>query len=293
VTRHEFHQPRSWDEAINLLANLGPEAKPLAGGTDLMIQMHRSLISPKHLVSLVNIPDWRYIQINGDVRLGAGVTFRQIEQASELPDEFKALKEAACQVGGVQVRNVATLAGNLGNASPAADSAPPLMVLDARCTIRSPDGERNAAISDLFLGPGETTLDSAELITEVLIPAPSGYSGSIFLKAGRRKAMELSIVGVAVRLTLEPETHRCEEARIALGAVAPTPIRIEEAEQILEGDVVSEANILRASQIVTDTIKPITDVRASADFRRYLAGEMVKKGLRDCIVVRNSKVKSI
>lgn len=276
----DYHTPHSWEQAVGLLQEKGPQARPLAGGTDLMILIERGQLTPAHLISLDRIPGWGDLRLNGDLRLGAGTTYRQLERRLAPDGPYAALVEAAGQIGGVQVRNVATVAGNFCNASPAADAVPPLLVMDASILLQGPSGGREVPADGFVQGPGETILGAAELVTEIRVPALPAGTTTCFLKAGRRAAMEISIVGVAARLTLIEGV--CRTARIALGAVAPTPLRAREAESMLEGRPVTQAAVRSAARAAAQAARPISDVRASADYRRYLSEIMVRKALELC-----------
>ena len=279
----EYHAPGSWDEAIALMVEYGPDARPLAGGTDLLIQLERRRISPHHVISLTRIPGWHALTLNGDLTLGAGVTYRQLEKMPALFTKHTALVEASRQIGGVQVRNVATVAGNFCNASPAADAVLPLLALDAVLRLRGPNGERTVPADTFITGPNQTVLTTGELLREIAVSALPERTATVFLKAGRRRAMEISMVATAVRLTLAPDSDRCQTARIAVGAVAPAPLRIREAETLLEGQRLTPDLIREAAQLALQAIAPISDVRASADYRRHLTSVMVRQALAQCL----------
>ena len=203
MSRFEYHQPESLRDAIALAARFGEEASFLAGGTDLMVQIERGRIAPRHVVGLHRVPGLAGIEANGRIGLGAGVTHRAIERAPALGGALRCLIEGAEVIGGHQVRNVATVGGNLANASPAADLVPCLLALDGTVRLVGPGGERELPIERFLLGPNRTARRPDELLTLVSLPAPPAHSSSAFLKAGRRRAMEISVVCVAARLTLD------------------------------------------------------------------------------------------
>ena len=279
----EYHAPGSWDEAVALMIEFGPDARPMAGGTDLMIQLERRQIAPRHVISLARIPHWDTLIMNGDLTLGAGTTYRQLEKKPLLSGKYKALIDAARQIGGVQVRNVATVAGNFCNASPAADAVLPLLVMDTVLRLYGPHGERAVPAEEFITGPNRTVLAASELLREIHVPALPEHTATMFLKAGRRRAMEISIVGTAVRLTLTPDGNVCQSARIAVGAVAPTPLRARDAETMLEGQHLTPDLIREAARCAVQATAPISDVRASADYRRHLIGIMVRQALEQCL----------
>ena len=283
MSRFEYHEPESLRDAVALAARFGPEARFLAGGTDLIVQIERARIAPRHVIGLRRVPGLTGIEVNGRVTLGARVTHRALERAPELAGAFRCLVEGAEVIGGHQVRNVATVGGNLANASPAADLVPGLLVLDGAVTLVGPDGERELPIERFLLGPNQTARRPDELLTRVSLPALPARAATAFLKAGRRRAMEISVVCVAARLTLDASLERCLEARIALGSVAPTAVRAHRAERALEGQPVGPEAFRRASEAAQAACRPIDDVRASAAFRRHLVGVLVRRALARCL----------
>lgn len=283
MSRFEYHQPESLPDAVALAARFGAEASFLAGGTDLMVQIERGRVAPRHVIGLHRVPGLAGIEANGRIVLGAGVTHRAIEREPALGGALRCLVEGAEVIGGHQVRNVATVGGNLANASPAADLVPCLLALDGTVRLVGPGGERELPLERFLLGPNRTARRPDELLTRVSLPAPPAHSSSAFLKAGRRRAMEISVVCVAARLTLDASRERCLEARIALGAVAPTTIRAREAERALEGRPVGGEAFERAAAAAREACRPIDDVRASAAFRRHLVGVLVRRALDRCV----------
>lgn len=279
----EYHEPVSVAEAVELGARFGPDGRFLAGGTDLIIQMRRGKVAPRHVVTLHRVPGLDAIEANGHVRLGALVTHRAIERCAAFHGGLRALVEGAEVVGGHQVRNVGTVGGNVVNASPAADVVPVLLTLDATVACVGADGERTVALEQFLVGPGQTVRRPGELITAVDFAPLSERSATAFLKAGRRRAMEISVVCVAARLTLDAGGERCVEARIALGAVAPTTWRAREAEQALEGRVIGREALREAGRVAAADCRPISDVRASARYRQVLVETLVPRALARCV----------
>jgi carbon-monoxide dehydrogenase medium subunit len=275
--------PETYDEACRVLDEFSTRAKILAGGTDLMIQMERGQRNPEVLVSLDRIPGWDALHTQDGVHMGAGTSYRQLEKSLPASGPYAALIEASRQVGGIQVRNVATVAGNLCNASPAADSVPPLLVMDASLTVTGLAGTRSIPVYEFITGRGQTVLASAEILTQIDIPALPQRTSTVFLKAGRRRAMEISFVSVAARITLADDGETIQTARIALGAVAPTPIRVPAAEQLLEGERLSAEMIKHAARLAVQATDPISDVRASAEYRRHLVEVMVQRAIEACL----------
>ena len=278
----EYHEPTSVREAVALGARYGADARFLAGGTDLLIQIRRGQLLPRHVVSLHRVPGLDAIEINGMVTLGARVTHRRLERATQLRGGLQALIESAEVVGGHQIRNVATVGGNIVNASPAADVVPVLLALDAEVTCLGPDGERTLPLEGFASAPGATARRADELLTSVRFHRLPPHSATAFLKAGRRRAMEIALVCVAVRLTLDASRERCLEARIALGAVAPTALRARAAERGLQGRPLTAEALREAARAAAGEARPISDVRASARYRASLVATLVERALARC-----------
>jgi carbon-monoxide dehydrogenase medium subunit len=279
----EYHEPASLSEAVDLGARFGADARFLAGGTDLIIQMRRRKISPRHIVSLHRVPGLDTIEANGAVRLGALVTHRALERHPAFHGRLRALVEGAEVVGGHQVRNAGTVGGNIVNASPAADVVPVLLVLDAAVTCVGPEGERTLALDDFLVRPGETRRRADEVLTAITFAGLAPQSATAFLKAGRRKAMEISVVCVAAQVTLDAGGERCVQARIALGAVAPRTWRARDAERVLENQPLTPGTLREAGRVAAAGCQPISDVRASGRYRRLLVETMVQRALSRCV----------
>ena len=279
----EYHEPTSLAEAVDLGARFGADGRFLAGGTDLIIQIRRGKLHLRHVVGLHRVPGLDGIDTNGSVTLGALVTHRALERHSAFQGHLRALVEGAEVVGGHQVRNVGTVGGNIVNASPAADVTPVLLALDTTVTCVGPAGERTLPLDGFLVSPGQTALRPGELLTGLRFSALPGRSATAFLKAGRRKAMEISVVCVAARLTLDAAGERCAEARIALGAVAPTTRRARAAEQALEGRAPTPDALRDAGRIAAGESQPISDVRASARYRTLIVETLVTRALARCL----------
>ena len=283
MSRFDYHQPESLADAVDLAARFGGQASFLAGGTDLIVQIERGRVAPRHVIGLGRVPGLVGIEVNGRITLGARVTHRAIEQTPALAGPLRCLVEGAEVIGGHQVRNVATVGGNLVNASPAADLVPCLLALDGVVTLMGPGGEREVPIERFLLGPNRTARRPDELVTRVDLPALPPRAATAFLKAGRRRAMEIAVVCVAARLTLDATLERCLEARVVLGAVAPTAVRAHAAERLLEGQPVGGEAFRRAAEAAQEACRPIDDVRASAGFRQHLVGVLVRRALDRCV----------
>ncbi len=277
--RFEYFAPASLNEALSLLKGRSDGVKLLAGGTDLLVQMKEAGRHPTAVVSLHKLSELKTIESNGGgLRIGAGVDMLAIASSSIVQERYTALSDGASVVGSHQTRNMATIGGNVCNAAPSADTTPGLVVLGAIAEIVGPDGKRNVPVEELFAGPGRTTLAPHEIVIAVQLPALPARTGSVYQRHTPRKIMDIAVVGVAIRLTLSAG-GAIDDARICLGAVAPTVIRAPEAEQALIGQSPSEELFERAAGLAREAARPISDVRGSAEFRRYLVGAMTKRCL--------------
>ena len=282
MRRFELVLPRSVDEALRVLSERGPEAKLLAGGTDLLPQMKNGLLKPACVVDLSGVERVRALQADArGLRVGAAVSARVLERDATTQATCTSLAESGALVGSVQVRNLATLGGNLCNAAPSADMAPPLLALEAEAVIAGPKGERRVPIADFFTGVRRTVLAADEILIELVVPAPGPRSGGQYLRHTPRRELDIAVVGVASQLTLSNGV--CSKARIALAAVAPVPLRARAAEQALEGKPVTAEAIERAAELAVGVAKPISDQRGSADYRRHLVRVLTRRTLRTAL----------
>ncbi len=264
----EYHTPSSVEEALDLMEKHGNNGKYIAGGTDLLIAMKKREAVPDHLISLGGIESLKGITPDDKgVRIGALTTLAEIERSEIIGKQYLPLRDAVGVMASIQVRNLATIGGNLCSAVPSADSAPPLMALDASVKLEGPEGERTVPLETFFTGPKSSILKNREVLTEISIPKPHPVSSGCYLKLMRRHAMDLALVGVAACLKLDSERKVCKEARITLGAVAPTPIRVPEVEAELVNKEIDEAVAEEAAQIAGSECRPISDLRASLDYR--------------------------
>jgi carbon-monoxide dehydrogenase medium subunit len=278
LRRFELALPSSLSECLAALGD-GGDVKMVAGGTDLLPQMKNGLVKPTRVVDLTGVPELRALETNGDgaLRVGAAVTARDIEQSEVARSGFLALAEGAGVVGSYQVRNLATIGGNVCNSAPSADMSPPLVAMDAVAVIEGPNGRRILPITDFFQGVRRTALEPGELLVEVVIPAPESGSGGMYLRHTPRRELDIAVVGVASQLTIQD--GRCTKARIALGAVAPVIVRAEEAEAMLVGEEVTPALIEEAATLAVQSARPISDQRGSAEFRRHLVRVLTRRTL--------------
>ncbi|RME84121.1 MAG: xanthine dehydrogenase family protein subunit M [Caldilineae bacterium] len=279
----DYYEATSLEEAVSLLGRYDGRASILAGGTDLLVEMKEGLRAPACLVNIKRIPgldELSYTPGEG-LRIGAAVTVRQVERHPAVRQHYAGLAQAACQLGSVQVRNRATVVGNICRASPSADTAPPLIADGALVCLFGADGTRTVPLEEFFTGPGQTVLRAHEIVTELRLPDPIPHTGQVYLKHGRRLAMELATVGVAVSLTLQDEI--CTRVRIVLGAVAPTPIRASEAEAVLEGRSPDSTLVSMAAVKAQEASRPIDDVRSSAAYRRQMVRVLTLRALEQAL----------
>ncbi|MFQ6130197.1 MAG: FAD binding domain-containing protein [Candidatus Hadarchaeaceae archaeon] len=276
----EYFEPETISDVITFLAKHGKDTKLIAGGTDLLLDMKKERIKSKYLVSLMKIPDLSYIIEDGGVlRIGATTTFREIEESQLIKEKYPILFEAAQEMGTVQIRNMATIGGNICNALPSADIPPALVALDAKAKIVGKNGEKSLPLEEFLVGIRKTTLESDELLTEVYVQSPPARSGTAFLKIGRT-ARDLATLNVAVRVTLE-NNGTCKEARVVVGGgVGPTLIRSRRAETLLEGKILEEPLIEKAAQVASEELKPRpTSIRASPFYKIEVSKVLVKRAL--------------
>lgn len=276
IPKFQYHSPESLEEALSLLSELD-NASPVIGGTDLMIAMRNGASVPSHVVDLNEINELNYIEeVEGVIKIGATATHMQVA-TNPLMVRVHALVDSVSRIGSPQIRNRGTITGNICNASPAADSAPPLLVHGAEVEIQSVDDKRVIPIADLFAGPKINSLENGELLTEIRIPAPQAGSASSYKRIGRRKAFTLSIVSAAAYIQMDGET--CTDAKVAFGSVAATPIRVPEAEKILTGSTLDDETVKAASAAVYEAVKPITDVRGTAEYRKDMCPVLMRRAI--------------
>lgn len=281
LPKFNYLAPQSIAEACSLLAEHQEKAKVIAAGTDLLVQMKHKKVRPQYIIDIKRIPGLDYIRYDDQsgLQIGALTTIRAIETSPLVQQRFGILSQAAGLLGTVQIRNRGTIGGNLGNAAPSAETAPALMALAAKAKIVGSKRKRVVALEDFFLGPGETVLQPDEMLTEIQVPNPAVPSSGVYLKHTVRRMAELAIVGVGVFITWNGAGQTCGDARIILGAVAPTPLRVKRAEEVLKGQQLSGKLMEKAAQIAAEESRPIDDVRSSAEYRRNMVRVLVKRAL--------------
>ena len=274
-------EPTTVNEAAAALSRDGGGLRVLAGGTDLLIQLEGGRSQPQVLLSLGRVAELRCIEwaAGTGLTIGATATLREVETHPAIVTRYPALSQAAREVGSVQIRNLATLSGNVCNASPSADTSPALLAYDAEVLIQSQAGERIVPINEFWVGPGQTVLQPGELVTGVRLPPPPERQGAFYAKLAVRKAMDLAMVGVCI--TLVPGAGKASQVRIALGAVGPTCFRATNAEVAIAS---SGANaIAEAASLCAAAAQPIDDQRASAAYRREMVRNLATRGLRQLL----------
>ncbi len=279
----DYVAPRSVAEAIALLADEGRVARAFAGGTDLLVQLRQGRRDVDLVVDIKRIPDLRELGYDPQdgLRLGAAVTCAELCANPTVVQHYPGLVEAVSLIGGAAIQQRATVGGNLCNAAPSADSIPALMVLDAWAEVTGPQGTRRVAVREFCTGPGATVLAPEELLVALHVPSPAPRSGAAYQRFTTRKEMDIAVVGVGAWLRLSEDLARIEEARIALGAVGPTPLVADEASAALIGCASDdEAAFMEAARLAQQVARPISDTRGTAAQRRHLVGVLVRRTLQ-------------
>ena len=279
LPRFEYLAPKTVDEAIDLLSRHGREAKPIAGGTDLLLKMKRREEVPRYLVGLKNIPGLDTIEYNDGqgLRFGPLVTIHAMETSRMVREKFPILSQAASTIGSAQIRNLGTVVGNLCNALPSADMIPSLIVLGATVTIAGKKAEKDIPVEGFLTGPGQTVLAHDELVVEVKVPCLPPHSGGVYIKHAPREAMDLAIIGVATLITLDE--GMCSQVKICLGNVGPTQVRATKAEGILLGKPFSAELVRQASEMASEEARPRSSIRSSAEYRKEMVRTLTARAL--------------
>ena len=282
IPEFEYVSPQSVQEACALLVQYGDSARVLAGGSDLLVKMKDGLMKPAYLVSLKNLDSLKAIryETGTGVIIGARATHNEVMNNRLLQEKYRSVCEAAHSMAADQIRNIGTVGGNLVNAVPSADLPPILIALDARARIVGSSGERTIALEDFFLGPGKTVLEKGEILAAIIIP-DQPTTGSNYIKFGLRRAGALAVAGVASSVTVSDGT--CRDVHVVLGAVAPTPMRARQAENVLRGKKISRELIDEAGRIAAAESKPISDIRGSIEYRRNLVNVLTRRSLKAAI----------
>jgi carbon-monoxide dehydrogenase medium subunit len=275
----EYFAPKSLNEALSLLDRFGNQAKVIAGGTDVMVDI-KYKEEPGCLINIKGISGLAGIKENGgSLSIGPLTTIREIETSALVRDKLPVLWEAAHQFASLQIRNTATIGGNICRASPSGETLTPLLVLEAQAKFAFSDKESREAFSSFFSGPGKTSLGAKGLLTAIDIPYPAAESRGVYLKHAVRGAMDIAMVGVAVLLTPDGAKNNVQDVRIGLGAVAPTPIRAAKTEALLRGKPLTPALLKQAAAMAASEASPIDDQRSSAEYRRWIVAALTRRGL--------------
>jgi len=280
LPRFQYHEPKLLKEAIELMSEVGVEASLLAGGTDLLVNMKRGKLSPKHVVSLSRIEELKQVNMkNGSLRIGPCVTVAELKEHEAVRSDFSGLAESAGLLGSPLIRNLATIGGNIATARPAADLPPTLMAYGSRLVLKKGDGERTLPVEEFFQGPGVTRIEPGEILSSIVLDSPPPFSGGGYVKLGLRKSLEISIVNVAAFLVLDGPSGPIKDARVVLGAVGPTPMRSPSAETSLVGREPDESLFQAAGEEAAGDSRPIDDFRGSAEYRREMVKVLTRKAL--------------
>jgi carbon-monoxide dehydrogenase medium subunit len=272
-----FEAPETLDAAVTLLRGETGLARPLAGGTDLLVQLRAGFVEPDLVVDLKRIPEMRHITAeNGGFRIGAAVSGAELGEHPELKRSWPGVVEATELIGSTQIQGRASLGGNLCNASPAADSVPAMMAAAATVTVAGPDGRRDVPVEEIVIAPGQTCLSRDEIVVAVNLPPRPAHSGDAYLRFIPRTEMDIAVVGVGVSLTLD-DAGLCTHARVALGAVAATPILVPDAAAALIGTTVGEDALARMAAAASAACRPIDDKRGTKVYRIKVAGVMARR----------------
>ncbi len=272
-----YEAPETIDAAVTLLNGEAGLARPLAGGTDLLVQLRAGMVEPDLVVDLKRIPEMREItEVNGGFRIGAAVSGAELGEHIDLKAAWPGVVEAAELIGSTQIQGRASLGGNLCNASPAADSVPAMIAAAATVTVLGPEGEREVPVEDIVTGPGNTSLAKGEIVVAVNLPPRPARSGDAYLRFIPRTEMDIAVVGAGVNLSLDDD-GLCSHARVALGAVAATPLLVADAADALIGTPVDEAALEKLAEAASAACRPIDDKRGTKAYRIKVAGVMARR----------------
>jgi carbon-monoxide dehydrogenase medium subunit len=276
----DYAAPATIAEAVRLLADRGDRARILAGGTDIIVQLREGRRHADLVVDIKHVPEVNELTFDPKqgLRLGAAVPCYRIYEDAAVAKAYPGLIDAVALVGGIQIQSRASVGGNLCNSSPAADTIPALIALEAVAVIAGPKGEREVAVEQFCTGPGRNVLTAGEFLVRLRLPPPKPRSGASYLRFIPRNEMDIAVVGAGAAVTLDGG-GRCVAARIALGAVAPTPLLVPEAAAALVGGPLNDTTIEKAAALARAAARPISDMRGDADYRRHLTGVLVKRAL--------------
>jgi carbon-monoxide dehydrogenase medium subunit len=281
----DYAAPKSIAEAVRIFQEKGDKARALAGGTDIIVQVREHRRDVDVLVDLKHIPELMELAYDtkSGLRIGAAVPCYQIYENAAIAKAYPGLIDAASLVGGIQIQSRASLGGNLCNASPAGDTIPALIALETTCVIAGPNGKREVPVEKFCTAPGKTVLGRGEFLVSLKMPPPKPRSGAAYLRFIPRNEMDIAVVGAGVSVGLNDSLTTCQFARIALAAVAPTPLLVTEASSYLVGRPLMTSDLDHAASLAQAAAKPISDMRGDAEYRKHLVGVLVRRALRQAI----------
>lgn len=277
LPKFDIFTPTTVKEASDLMLKYGKQARILAGGTDILVMLHEGKLEVDYLVDIKGIQELKGIEVlpDGGVKIGALTTFNEIVKHPYIVENYPVFVDGMDKIGSVQVRNLATIGGNICNAIPSADSAPALLALDAKIIADNGVEKREIALNEFFLAPRKTVLGEGEIVTAFIIPPMKANACAAYYKFMRRKAMDLALFGVA--MYLEVEDNRCSAARVAMATAAPVTIRVKEAEEYLIGKELTDEVLAEAGVVASKAINPRTSYRSTAEYRKKLAAELTPR----------------
>lgn len=281
----EYINAKTLSEAVALLDEKGDKARILAGGTDLIVQAREGRRTLDWMIDIKSIPEVNELSYNSNtgLTLGAAVPCYHIYADDAVCNAYPGLIDATTIIGGTAIQGRAGVGGNLCNASPAADAIPPLIVLNATCVVAGPNGEREIPVEDFCTAPGQTVLEKGEMLVSIKIPAPQQNSSSYYIRFIPRNEMDIAVVGAGAAVVLDDKKQRIISARIALAAVAPTPLFAEKASALLADREISDTAIDEAAQAAQVIARPISDMRGTAEQRTHLVGVLTRRALNGAI----------
>jgi len=290
LPKFDYHEPENMRSALEMMSSLKSNAKIIAGGTDILVNMKKGIISPKYLVSLAKMKELFVLeQRKKGIAIGSHVIVSELAESDLLWKKFSVIAKAASVLGSPLIRNRATIGGNIVTARPAADLPPALMAVGAKVELKSKKGRREVGLDEFFLGPGKTVIRPDEILTKIIINELPPFTGGDYMKLGHRKALEIAIVAVASRITLDKPQGIIKSARIILSAVAPQAIHAVSAEKVLMNERPTEKLIERAAALAMQDCRPITDIRGGAEYRKEIVKVLTKRTLLNAVKEVNRK----
>ncbi|MBD47676.1 MAG: carbon monoxide dehydrogenase [Dehalococcoidia bacterium] len=281
----QYSSPLTLDQALQHMDSYGSKAKALAGGTDILVQLRGNRFDIEMLVDVKSIPELNELSytVSEGLSVGAAVPCIRIYEDSVVQQSYPCLVDAAFLIGGIQIQSRATIGGNLCNASPSGDTIPALIALEAEAVVFSKRGYRSIPVEDFCVGPGQNGLQDGELLVSIKFPPPKLYSGAHFLRFIPRNEMDIAVANVGVALTLDSKKQTVESARIALGAVGPTPLLATKASEFLVGKEISDDSLYETAEIAKQIASPITDMRGTINQRIHLVGVLTRRALQKAV----------